>query len=61
LNIELKVDGNTGFIVGGNDKNGLTWMDKIGSSDKAKNKGMPASSRAGAPIELTALLYHCLV
>lgn len=33
----------------------------MGSSGRAGNKGYPATPRAGAPVELTALLYHCLV
>ena len=31
-------------------------MDKLGSSEEAKNKGHPGTSRDGAPIEMTALL-----
>jgi len=32
FNIELKLDKETGFIVGGNFSNALTWMSKIGGS-----------------------------
>lgn len=57
FNVSLFVDWRNGFIFGGNKNNCLTWMDKLGSSAKAKNRGVPATSRNGAPIELTALLY----
>jgi glycogen debranching enzyme len=68
FNISLKLDENTGFIVGGSYRNckmylfmlGLTWMDKMGSSEKARNLGFPATSRDGAPIEMTALLKLAL-
>ena len=32
----------------------------MGSSTTAGNKGIPATPRCGAPIELTALLKNCL-
>lgn len=60
FNVFLSLDEETGFIVGGSHKNQLTWMDKMGSSTKAGNKGVPATPRDGAPIELTALLYLAL-
>lgn len=45
FNIQLSLDVYTGFIVGGSSSNALTWMDKMGSSTKADNKGQPASPR----------------
>mmetsp|Transcript_21127 Transcript_21127/g.20959 ORF Transcript_21127/g.20959 Transcript_21127/m.20959 type:complete len:287 (-) Transcript_21127:571-1431(-) len=60
FNIEINLDPITGFIYGGNRWNCGTWMDILGSSDKAENRFIPASPRDGAPIELTALLYSVI-
>jgi len=35
-------------------------MNVIGSNEKTSNKGIPATSRNGAPVETVALLKHCL-
>ena len=32
----------------------------MGSSSKAGTKGIPGSSRAGAPVDMVAILKHCL-
>ena len=61
FNIRLDVDIDTGFILGGNPHNCLTWMDKMGSSNQAGTKGVPATPRAGSPVELVGLLYASLV
>lgn len=37
FDIELKLNLENGFIYGGNKKNCLTWMNKMGSSIKAGN------------------------
>ena len=57
FNINLYVDWNCGFIFGGNSSNCLTWMDKMGSSQSANNKGVPGSPRHGSTVEMTSLLY----
>jgi glycogen debranching enzyme len=60
FNIDIETDWETGLIFGGNEWNCGTWMDKMGESTKAHSKGHPGTSRDGAPVEITGLLYSAL-
>lgn len=58
--IDIEVDWRTGLIHGGNAWNCGTWMDKMGESEIAGNRGIPTTPRDGAAIEITALLHSAL-